>query len=203
MELIHRFFPDFTKEQFTAFEKLLPLYNEWNAKINVISRKDLDNLYERHVLHSLAIAKFISFPAGSSILDVGTGGGFPGIPLSIAFPDSYFTLIDSIGKKITVVNEVVNALEIENVVTKKENVNETNGPFDYIISRAVCAFPEFVRMTKKNIKKGKENGVIYLKGGNLTEELAPFKNKVVVREIFQWFPLEFFETKKVVFLPVQ
>ena len=202
MDNIKKFFPHFSAQQYSSFSKLLPLYTDWNSKINVISRKDIDNLYERHVLHSLAIAKSNPFPDGAKILDVGTGGGFPGIPLAIAFPKCEFTMIDSIGKKITVVNEVANALGLKNVVAKKANVNEIKETFDFVVSRAVCAFPEFVKMTRKNIKKKSGNGIIYLKGGELTEEMAPFKNKVTVREIMQWFPLEYFETKKVVFLPV-
>ena len=204
MELIRRFFPNLSKEQFIAFEKLSSLYNEWNAKINVISRKDMENLYERHVLHSLAIAKFISFPAHSNILDVGTGGGFPGIPLAIVFSDCNFTLIDSIGKKITVVQEVVKALELKNITALKANVNEIKEKFEFIVSRAVCSFPEFDNITKKNRKTAKpnqKNGIIYLKGGDLSNEIAPYKQRVKIEEIFQWFPLEFFETKKVVYLP--
>ncbi len=202
MDNIQKFFPHFSPEQFSSLRKLLPLYSDWNGKINVISRKDIDNLYERHVLHSLAIAKSNPFPVDSQIMDVGTGGGFPGIPLAIAFPECKFTLIDSIGKKITVVNEVVSALGLKNVVAKKANVNEIRETFDFIVSRAVCAFPEFVKMTEKKVKKKPGNGIIYLKGGELTEELTPFKNRIRVQEINQWFPLEFFETKKVVFLPI-
>ena len=202
MELIQKFFPQFSKEQYLLFSKLLPLYSEWNEKINVISRKDLENLYERHVLHSLAIAKFKLFKQGTHFLDVGTGGGFPGIPLAIALPHCHFTLIDSIGKKITVAQEVSNSLGLKNVVARKQNVNELKDKFDFVISRAVCAFPEFVSMTRKNVEKKNGRGILCLKGGDLTEELSTFKKDVEVQEIKQWFPMEFFETKKIVYLPL-
>jgi 16S rRNA (guanine527-N7)-methyltransferase len=202
MDIIKKFFPSFSSEKLTHFARLQPLYTEWNSKVNVISRKDIENLYERHVLHSLAIAKVLPFRPGAKILDVGTGGGFPGIPLAIAFPDCQFTLIDSIGKKITVVNEIVSALGLKNVVAKKANVNDVKEIFDYVISRAVCGFPEFVKMTEKNLKRKNGNGILYLKGGDLKEELASYKKSVIVQDIYNWFPLEFFETKKVVFLPI-
>ncbi len=205
MELIKRFFPKFSKEQIYSFEKLMPLYLDWNSKINVISRKDIENLYERHVLHSLAIAKAIKFPDKSEILDVGTGGGFPGIPLAIAFPECNFTLLDAIGKKITVVKAVNEALGLKNVTAIHGNVLELKQKFNFIISRGVCAFPEFVNLTKKNIKYESafpHNGIVYLKGGDLKEELLAYKNKVKVQEISKWFPLEFFETKKIVYLPL-
>lgn len=202
MELIKKFFPNFSKEQFLLFSKLLPIYSEWNEKINVISRKDLENLYERHVLHSLAIVKFKQFKQGTAFLDVGTGGGFPGIPLAIALPHCNFTLIDSIGKKITVAQEVADSLGLKNVLARKQNVNELKDKFDFVVNRAVCAFPEFVKMTMKNIEKKQGRGIISLKGGDLTEELTSFKNRVEIEEIKQWFPLEFFETKKIIFLPV-
>jgi len=202
MDNIQKFFPHFSQEKLSLFRRLLPLYTEWNSKINVVSRKDIENLYERHVLHSLAIAKVLPFRSGAQILDVGTGGGFPGIPLAIAFPDCQFTLIDSIGKKITVVNEIVNTLGLKNVVAKKANVNDIKETFDYIISRAVCGFPEFVKMTEKNLKRKNGNGILYLKGGDLKEELSGYKKSVIVQDIYNWFPLDFFETKRVVFLPV-
>ncbi len=205
MELIKRYFPKFSKEQYIAFEKLMPLYADWNSKINVISRKDIENLYERHILHSLAIAKSIKFPSNSQILDVGTGGGFPGIPLAIAFPECNFTLLDAIGKKITVVKAVAEALELKNIIAIHGNVIELKQKFNFIVSRGVCAFPEFVELTKKNIKHESafpRNGIVYLKGGDLKEELSAYKNKVKVEEISKWFASDFFETKKIIYLPM-
>jgi 16S rRNA (guanine527-N7)-methyltransferase len=183
-------------------KQLDELYRDWNAKINVVSRKDLDNLYERHVLHSLGIAKVISFKPGTTILDAGTGGGFPGIPLAILFPETQFLLVDSIAKKIIVVNEVAKALDLKNVVGKQARVENINQQFDFILSRAVTRLPEFMNWCKGKIKKpgfnNLPNGVLYLKGGDLTEEMAPVKMHKKVYELSNYFDEEFFETKKVV-----
>ncbi|WP_172916302.1 16S rRNA (guanine(527)-N(7))-methyltransferase RsmG [Capnocytophaga canimorsus] len=206
MEAIKIYFPDLTPQQLTHFEMLKPLYEQWNAKINVISRKDTDFFYQRHVLHSLAIAKVQSFLPESQVLDVGTGGGFPGVPLAILFPQTQFMLVDSIGKKIKVVEEVVQALGLTNVTAVQTRVEQVNQEFDFIVSRAVTQMPEFVKWVKRKIKKESKhslkNGILYLKGGDLTKELAAYE-KVQLFPIFDFFSEEFFETKKVVYLPLK
>ncbi|MFJ1376996.1 16S rRNA (guanine(527)-N(7))-methyltransferase RsmG [Capnocytophaga canimorsus] len=206
MEAIKTYFPDLTPQQLTHFEMLKPLYEQWNAKINVISRKDTDFFYQRHVLHSLAIAKVQSFLPESQVLDVGTGGGFPGVPLAILFPQTQFMLVDSIGKKIKVVEEVVQALGLTNVTTVQTRVEQVNQEFDFIVSRAVTQMPEFVKWVKRKIKKESKhslkNGILYLKGGDLTKELAAYE-KVQLFPISDFFSEEFFETKKVVYLPLK
>lgn len=206
MEAIKTYFPDLTPQQLTHFEMLKPLYEQWNAKINVISRKDTDFFYQRHVLHSLAIAKVQSFLPESQVLDVGTGGGFPGVPLAILFPQTQFMLVDSIGKKIKVVEELVQALGLTNVTTVQMRVEQVNQEFDFIVSRAVTQMPEFVKWVKRKIKKESKhslkNGILYLKGGDLTKELAAYE-KVQLFPISDFFSEEFFETKKVVYLPLK
>ncbi|CEN36992.1 16S rRNA (guanine(527)-N(7))-methyltransferase RsmG [Capnocytophaga cynodegmi] len=203
MECINKYFNNLTEKQISQFEKLKSVYEQWNAKINVISRKDMDSFYERHVLHSLAIAKIVSFLADSEVLDVGTGGGFPGVPLAILFPQTKFTLVDSIGKKIKVVEEVCKELDIKNVTAINSRVEQIDKKFDFIVSRAVTQMPEFVKWVRGKIKKSSkhslDNGILYLKGGDLTEELASFKN-IQLYEISNFFSEEFFETKKVVYL---
>lgn len=204
MEYIKTHFPNLTEEQENQYRAIIGLYKDWNQKINVVSRKDIDEIYLRHVLHSLAIAKFIEFQPGSKIIDVGTGGGFPGIPLAVLFPEVEFTLVDSIAKKIKVVNEVVDGLGLKNVTSTNERVENVKGEFDFIISRAVAAMPTFVRWTKGKIAKNSvhniKNGIIYLKGGDLSEELEPYRN-VQIKPISDYFEEEFFETKKIVYLP--
>lgn len=186
--------------------QLEELYKDWNQKINVVSRKDIDELYLRHVLHSLGIGKVQEFQSGSSILDVGTGGGFPGIPLAVLYPEVRFTLVDSIGKKIKVVDEVVAGLGLDNVTTMNARVEETNGRFDFIVSRAVAAMPTFVHWVKGKIKKdslhNRKNGILYLKGGALEEELKPYRT-VEVFDLSDYFDEDFFDTKKVVYLPIK
>ena len=206
MDEILKHFPYLTENQIEKFEKLEALYQDWNAKINVISRKDIDSLYIKHVLHSLAIAKVQSFEDGSVILDVGTGGGFPGIPLAILFPESKFYLIDIIAKKIKVVQEVAEALELKNVKAEQMRAENVKGEFDFIVSRAVTNMPNFVSWVRTKIKKHNDhdlkNGILYLKGGDLTEELALFPNAKEYN-ISDFFEDEFFETKKVVHLPLK
>jgi 16S rRNA (guanine527-N7)-methyltransferase len=204
IDLILNYFPDLTPKQRSQFEALEDLYQDWNSQINVISRKDTDNFYERHVLHSLAIAKVMEFKDGSKILDIGTGGGFPGIPLAILYPECDFLLVDSIGKKIKVVNEVAKALELENVRGIHERAEKIKGQFDFVVSRAVTAMPKFLNWTKgKFLKEDKndfKNGILYLKGGDLTEEMASVKKAVQYFDIPDFFNEEFFETKKVVYV---
>lgn len=194
-----------TDSQAEQFAQLDVLYRDWNSKINVISRKDIDNLYEHHVLHSLAIAKFLPFQPGTTILDVGTGGGFPGIPLAILFPECQFVLIDSIGKKIKVASEIAKALGLANVVCKQERVEEEKQKFDFVVSRAVMPMLDLVKLVRKNIspthRNAIPNGLIVLKGGDLKEELRPFKEAEII-PCTQWFKGEWFNTKQVIYLPL-
>ena len=206
MELILKYFPDLTDNQIDQFTQLQDLYADWNSKINVVSRRDIDELYLRHVLHSLGIAKIQSFLPGSKILDVGTGGGFPGIPLAILFPEVKFHLVDSIGKKIKVVEEVVEGLQLQNVKATNARVEETKGEYDFIVSRAVAQMKTFVHWVKGKIAKKNNhelrNGILYLKGGDLVEELKLYTTAKVysLEDIFEE---EFFETKSVVHLPMK
>jgi 16S rRNA (guanine527-N7)-methyltransferase len=203
-EFIFSYFPDLTDEQKKQFIQLEPLYKDWNEKINVISRKDIDQLYLHHVLHSLGIAKIISFADGTQVLDVGTGGGFPGIPLAILFPKAHFHLVDSIGKKITVVKEVAAGLGLKNVTAQQIRAEEITNMFDFVISRAVTELTPFVGWVRKLFAPKSfnaiQNGIFYLKGGDLTQELKPFGNKVKINDLKDHFKEDFFETKKVVYL---
>ena len=206
MDEILKYFPNLTEKQKNQYSALYELYVDWNSKINVISRKDIDNLYERHVLHSLGIAEFIKFKPNSAILDVGTGGGFPGIPLAILFPEVQFTLIDSIGKKIKVGTEVANAIGLKNITLKHLRIQDEKGKFDFVVSRAVMPLDELVKLLKKNISPKQHNalpnGLICLKGGELQHEILPFKNIAETFELSELFEGEFFKTKKVVYLPL-
>tara|TARA_R110002051_G_scaffold128069_1_gene201691 strand:+ start:1868 stop:2503 length:636 start_codon:yes stop_codon:yes gene_type:complete len=206
VDLIYKYFPNLTNEQKEQFAKLQELYQDWNQKINVVSRKDIDELYLRHVLHSLAIAKVQQFKPGTTVLDVGTGGGFPGIPLAILFPETHFTLVDAIGKKIKVVEEVVEGLGITNVTAKNMRVEELKEQFDFIVSRAVAAMPTFVHWVKGKVKKNsvhdRRNGILYLKGGDLSEELMDYKTVEII-DLPDFYEEEFFDTKKVVYLPMK
>jgi len=207
MEIITKYFAGLSDLQLDQFGRLASLYEEWNTKINVISRKDIEQLYERHVLHSLAIAKIIQFKPGTKVLDVGTGGGFPGIPLAIFFPETSFMLVDSIGKKIKVVTEVATALNLQNVNAEHTRVEDVKQNFDFIVSRAVTAFPRFVDMVQRKISKNSnndlQNGIIYLKGGDFEEEISPFKQQVKVYELQSFFQEEFFETKKLIHMALK
>lgn len=206
MDLILKYFPDLTEQQIAQFSKLQELYQDWNLKINVVSRKDIDELYLRHVLHSLGIAKVMEFQPNVKVMDVGTGGGFPGIPLAILFPETQFHLVDSIGKKIKVVNEVAEGLGLENVKTTHGRVEEVKDTYDFIVSRAVAQMETFVRWTKGKISKQQnhalKNGILYLKGGDLTEELQKYTSATLY-DLPDFFTEDFFETKKVVHLPLK
>ena len=207
LEKIYAYFPALTEQQKEQFAQLQALYEDWNSKINVISRKDIDNLYEHHVLHSLGLAKVISFRAGTRVMDIGTGGGFPGIPLAILFPDVQFKLIDSIGKKVRVAQAVADAIGLRNVVCEHKNVIEEKEKFHFVVSRAVMDMSELIKLVRKNVNTREQlnalpNGVITLKGGNLTEELRPFGKAAEVTPLSQFFAEEFFETKQVAYVQI-
>ena len=199
-------FQNLTLEQFAQFERLDSLYRMWNEKINVISRKDMDNLYLHHVLHSLSIARFVSLKPGSKVVDAGTGGGFPGIPLAIYFPEVEFTLVDSIAKKIKVVQSVSDEIGLKNVRSRRCRVEEMDQKFDFVVSRAVTGFPEFVAWVRKLISPGGfndiPNGIIYLKGGDIEDEIRKFSGKVKIQEVSDYFEEEYFEAKKIIYLPI-
>ncbi|MDR0832919.1 MAG: 16S rRNA (guanine(527)-N(7))-methyltransferase RsmG [Candidatus Symbiothrix sp.] len=205
-DIIEKYFSALMAEQQAQFAALGDLYADWNAKINLISRKDIEHLYEKHILHSLGIAQVIRFTAGSKVLDVGTGGGFPGIPLAILFPEVQFVLLDSIGKKVKVAENVAQAIGLKNVDCRHARAEEETRKFDFVVSRAVMPLPDLVKITKKNIDKKQRNalpnGILCLKGGDLQAELAPFKKQAVEYELSDQFDEAFFETKKVVYLPL-
>jgi 16S rRNA (guanine527-N7)-methyltransferase len=204
--IIKKYFPEITAHQMEQFDALGALYAEWNEKINVISRKDIGNLYERHILHSLGIAAFLHFPEGAAILDVGTGGGFPGIPLAILFPGVRFHLIDGTGKKIKVARSVAEAAGLGNVTTGHCRIEEEKSTFDFVVSRAVMTLPELVKCVKKNIDRRQRsalpNGVICLKGGDLQKETAPFGKNIIIAALSDYFHETYFETKKVIYIPL-
>lgn len=206
IDLILKYFPDITEEQRSQFDALYPLYTDWNAKINVISRKDINNLYEHHVLHSLGIAKVINFRSGTQIMDLGTGGGFPGIPLAILFPEVKFHLVDSIGKKVRVAGEIAKEIGLKNVTFAHERAEEETKTFDFVVSRAVMPLTDLLKIIRKNIhqdmRNSLPNGLICLKGGELANETLPVKHKTTLWELKDYFTEEFFETKKVVHVPV-
>ena len=204
MEIILKYFPELSENQKNLFKQLFPLYSEWNARINVISRKDIDHLYERHILHSLGIAKIIQFKNNTRVIDIGTGGGFPGIPLAILFPETHFHLVDSIGKKIKVVEAITESLGLKNVTFEQNRAENLKGKYDFVISRAVTTLPEFLRWISKLISKDNfndlQNGVLYLKGGDLAKELEPIKAKYKIHDINNLYKEEFFNTKKLIHL---
>ena len=206
MQIIDKYFSNLSQKQREQFQSLDALYREWNNKINVISRKDIDNLYEHHVVHSLAIARIVRFRPATTVLDFGTGGGFPGIPLAIFFPECRFRLIDGTGKKVNVAAEIAKAIDLENVETAHERGEDEKGKFDFIVSRAVMPLPDLARIVRKNISKNQHNsianGIIALKGGDLTAELRPFHKIAEVTPVSQFFDEEWFKTKQVVYLPM-
>lgn len=204
MSIVEKYFSNLTEQQKKQFDLLDEIYREWNDKINVISRKDMDSFYIHHVLHALAIAKVMTFASGTKVMDVGTGGGFPGIPLAILFPEVSFFMVDSIGKKIKVVNEVIQALGLKNATARQTRVEQVNDKFDFVVSRGVTAFPVFVDFTKDKIRKGSKNplknGILYLKGGDFQEEIRAYGDRVTVYDIPAFFDESFFETKNVIHL---
>jgi 16S rRNA (guanine527-N7)-methyltransferase len=206
MQIIEKYFKNLTERQRGQFAALDALYHEWNEKINVISRRDIDNLYEHHVLHSLAIGRFIRFSPGTEILDFGTGGGFPGVPLAILFPECRFTLIDGTGKKIRVAQEVCQAIGLDNCTPVHRRGEEEKGKYDFVVSRAVMPLPDLVKMVRKNIRKEQQNalpnGVICLKGGDVQEELRPFKRVAMSDELSRWFDEEWFKEKHCIYVPL-
>ena len=205
-ELIKRYFPDITEAQEAQFAALGALYEEWNTRINVVSRKDMEHLYTRHILHSLAIAKVCKFEAGAKVIDIGCGGGFPSVPLAIMFPECQFLLVDRTGKKIRVAEDIANQIGLKNVSLRQCGVEEEKGLFDFVVSRAAMPMNELFRISRKNVAKHQQNalpnGIIALKGGDLTAEAAPFKNIAVTYDLTEFFTEEFFKTKKALFVPV-
>lgn len=206
MDIILKYFPNLTETQEQQFAALYDLYTDWNSKINVISRKDITNLYEHHVLHSLGIAKIIQFRPGTEIMDLGTGGGFPGIPLAILFPDTHFHLVDSIGKKVKVATEIAQAIGLKNVTTRHCRAEEEKQQFDFVVSRAVMPLTDLLKIIRKNIRKEQHNalpnGLICLKGGELDREVMPVKHQTLIYDLKDYFEEEFFETKKVVYVTI-
>lgn len=206
MDIILKYFPNLTETQKQQFAALYDLYTDWNSKINVISRKDITNLYEHHVLHSLGIAKIIQFRPGTEIMDLGTGGGFPGIPLAILFPDTHFHLVDSIGKKVKVATEIAQAIGLKNVTTRHCRAEEEKQQFDFVVSRAVMPLTDLLKIIRKNIRKEQHNalpnGLICLKGGELDREVMPVKHQTLIYGLKDYFEEEFFETKKVVYVTI-
>ena len=206
MELIEKYFPQLSNVQKEQFAAMGPLYTEWNSRINLVSRKDIDNLYEHHILHSLAIARFVNFKPGTALMDVGTGGGFPGIPLAVMFPDCHFLLLDSIGKKLTAASAIAQSLGLKNVEFNHSRVEDEKRSFDFVLSRAVMPMPDLHSLCRKNIAKQQRNaipnGLIALKGGELAEELRPFRQKAMVTDLSEYFQEEFFQTKRLIYLPV-
>lgn len=204
--IIQKYFPHLTEKQCNQFDSLYNLYTNWNAKINVISRKDIENLYEHHVLHSLGIAKMITFRPGTKIMDLGTGGGFPGIPLAILFPECKFHLVDSIGKKIRVATEIAASIGLQNVTFRHARAEEEKQTFDFVVSRAVMPLSDLIKIARKNISSKQQNalpnGIICLKGGELDHETMPFKHKVIIQSLSDQFEEDFFQTKKIVYVPI-
>ena len=206
MDVITKYFPDLTCRQKEQFAALYDLYYDWNSKINVISRKDIENLYEHHVLHSLAIAKYVTFKPGTTVMDMGCGGGFPGIPLAIIFPEVQFHLVDSIGKKVRVASEIAAAIGLENVRTSHSRAQDIKDKYSFVVSRAVMQLPDLVKICRKNISKDQENvlpnGIICLKGGDMSAETHPFRNSCEIIEVSNYFSEEYFKDKKVVYVQI-